>query len=491
MLAKRAKSISNLLLMHELAFICLVTITAIICGLSAYFWQKHSAESIRINELLSVTEQVRGSLFRQIQAAIRVRVLEDPKSLDAYTEYSRRIDKKYNRLRTLSKDRAEDMHIQNMHASYREIQRDMNKIFTDPYISDVRVRMKILDPRFAESMVDKFEHQYEAFREWLLSELEALDKTREFWAKYAPFIIPLPIFLAMILPLAARSTLKRGFVEPMSDVMEGAQMFAEGNLRHQIPQHGVDEVRKLAESINLMASDLEQSRDALVQSEKQAALGALVPVVAHNIRNPLASIRATAQVLEDVEDEEELHESKQAIIDTIDRLGRWVNALVSYLHPLKPNKRQVELYQLLDSPLQLLKDKIEQKQIQVTLDCQEEGWPVLVDPDLMEQALYGLMANAIDASDKEARLMITADYNDNEATIYLEDEGGGLPFIPKAGNLEPGPSTKRLGTGLGIPIAYKICQTHGWNIEFEIDKNKGTKIIITCPNTSSTEESLP
>jgi nitrogen-specific signal transduction histidine kinase len=127
----------------------------------------------------------------------------------------------------------------------------------------------------------------------------------------------------------------------MSSVMAGAQIISKGELGHNIPAIGVEEVSQLAQTINTMARDLEASRSALVESEKQAALGALVPVVAHNIRNPLASIRATAQVLDDVENKEELRESKQAILDTIDRLGRWVNALVSYLHPLKPNYRLV------------------------------------------------------------------------------------------------------------------------------------------------------
>ena len=56
-----------------------------------------------------------------------------------------------------------------------------------------------------------------------------------------------------------------------------------------------------------------------------------------------------------------------------------------------------------------------------------------------------------------------------------------IPFDPKPNNLAPGPTTKRFGTGLGIPIAYKICQQHGWKLEFEINKGEGTTAIITAP----------
>ncbi len=485
MLAKRPKSLSNLLLIHEIAFLLLVAVTGIIGGMSAYFWQKNSAESVRINELKSVTEQVRSSLFRQIQAAIRVRVLEDSKSLDVYAEYSRLIDKQFNNLRNTADSREENEAIQDLQESYREIQKDMNKIFTDPYISDLRVRMKILDPRFAESMVDKFENRYLEFRKLLDQQHDVLDNTLKRWSTYAPLIIPIPLIIALILVVFARNFLKRGFMKPMTNIMDGAHKIKAGDLSHSIPEKGVEEVSELAATINQMASDLETSRDALVQSEKQAALGALVPVVAHNIRNPLAAIRATAQVLDDADDKEELKESSEAIIETIDRLGRWVNSLVSYLHPLKPNKRQHKVSDLLNSTLAVLKTKLEEKQIELEQLDWDDSTTVLVDPDLMEQALYGLLANAVDASPKNARLKIGFIQREQNLILSIIDEGGGLPFKPEPRNLEPGPTTKRFGTGLGIPIAFKICQTHGWDLNFEINEGIGTDITITIPNTTN------
>ena len=484
MYRKGPRSLSNLLLIHEIAFLVLVGVTGVIGGVSAYFWQKNSAESVRINELKSVTEQIRSSLFRQIQAAIRVRVLEDPKSLDVYAEYSRLIDKQFNTLRSSSASRNEDIAIQDLQSSYREMQKDMNKIFTDPYISDLRVRMKILDPRFAESMVDSFEEKYEAFRSILDEEHAVLDQTLKQWSNYAPFVITIPLILAVLLVILARNILNRGFMRPMMNIVEGAHLIKEGDLSNTIPEKGVEEVSELAATINQMANDLETSRDALVQSEKQAALGALVPVVAHNIRNPLAAIRATAQVLDDPEDKEELKESSQAIIETIDRLGRWVNSLVSYLHPLKPNKRLHLVSDLLNSTLAVLKTKLDEKSITIEKTDWNEKTKVNVDPDLMEQALYSLLANAVDASPKSSKLKIGFKQNNDNVVITLIDQGGGLPFKPEPSNLEPGPSTKRYGTGLGIPIAFKICQTHGWNLEFNIIEGEGTEVTITIPKKS-------
>jgi signal transduction histidine kinase len=478
---KRPKSLKNLLVIHEIAFVLLVAVTGSLGGLSAYFWQQYSAESVRINNLLFSLEQIRGSLFRQIQEAIRARLLEEAGALELYGEYSRNINEQFNHLRQNSISPEEDMAIQNLQVAYREIQKDMNQIFTDPYMVSRTVRMKILDPRFAESMVGKFEGKYLAMKTLLNGEHEKLDRMLQRWTSYAPVIIPIPLILAIILVLYVRNILNREFIRPMSDVMDGAHIISRGNLEHKIPAYGVEEVSQLAQTMNTMASDLEASRSALVESEKQAALGALVPVVAHNIRNPLASIRATAQVLDDVENKEELQESKQAILETIDRLGRWVNALVSYLHPLKPNYRLVYASKMIDATLSLLKTKLEEKEMTVEKTGWDNDLRLNADPDLMEQALYALLANAVDASPQHSLITIKMKHKDTNLEIHIQDQGSGLPFDPKPNNLSPGPTTKRFGTGLGIPIAFKICQQHGWKLVFDMKKGEGTTAIITAP----------
>jgi len=406
MLIKRPNSLRNLLIIHEIAFLFLVTVTGLLGGLAAYFWQQYSAESVRINNLVYGTEHIRGELFRQIQTAIRARLLEDMKALELYGEYSRSIDKEFNTLMRNSGSHDEDQAIHDLQGSYREIQKDMNKIFTDPYMVSRQVQMKILDPRFAQGMVGRFESEYQEMKSLLTDKHKALDHILERWTLYAPIIIPIPLVLAIMLVLYARHTLNKDFIKPMSHVIEGAQIISHGQLDYKIPARGVDEVSELAQTINGMANDLEASRHALVESEKQAALGALVPVIAHNIRNPLASIRATAQVLDDVVDITELKECRQAILDTIDRLGRWVNALVSYLHPLKPNYRLVYASEMIEAAISLLKPRLEEKHIRI----EKIGWKndlrLNADPDLMEQAIYALLANAIDASSDLSALVV-------------------------------------------------------------------------------------
>lgn len=478
---KRPQSLRKLLLIHEIAFIILVAVSGLLGGLSAYFWHQYSVESDRINNLIFATEQIRSELFRQLQEAIRARLLEDAQALELYGEYSRSINRQFDTLRENAISGTERVAIQDLQSSYREIQKDMNKIFTDPYVVSRQVRMKILDPRFAQTMVGRFEGEYVTMKQLLTAEHAKLDETLDLWTRYAPVVVVISLLLAFAMVVYARHILRLQFLQPMNDVMEGTQIISHGRLDYKIPAQGVVEITRLADTINTMASDLDASRSALVESEKQAALGALVPVVAHNIRNPLASIRATAQVLEDVEDREELKESQHAILETIDRLGRWVSALMSYLHPLKPNYRLVHASEMINAALTLVKPRLEAKNMTVEKTGWENDLRLNADPDLMEQAFYALIANAVDASPQGAVLRIILSKQESTLEMRIRDEGSGLPFNPEPNNLAPGPTTKRFGTGLGIPIAFKICQQHGWKLMFDVEKGKSTTAIITAP----------
>ena len=263
MASAHKQSLRRLLLSHEIALLLLVVVTGLLTGAATYFWQQTSAESVRINNMSYITEQLRGELFRQIQEAIRARVLEDPRAVKLYSEYSRQIGRGFNQLRRNSVSHEEDLAVQGMEKSYREIQQDMNKITTDPYAINYVQRMKILDTQFSQRMVARFENNYQEFKLLLSRKHEALEKTREYWIHLAPALIPAIIVIAVILVIITRRTLHREFVEPVATVKEGASVMSSGNLQHRIPEEGVTEIAEIAASLNRMAADLEASRGAV------------------------------------------------------------------------------------------------------------------------------------------------------------------------------------------------------------------------------------
>ena len=326
----------------------------------------------------------------------------------------------------------------------------------------------------------EFEQAFQSFSGLLDQQLAGQQRAITRRLAIAPWVLTLPILLGVGLLLRSRRSLALGFVHPMQTIIAGTQAMHGGNLEQTLPEDGVAEVREIARGINRMAAELVRSRHALLDQERQAALGALVPVVAHNIRNPLAAIRANAQLLDGSDSVAEVHEIRAAIIETVDRLGRWVTALVSYLHPLHPRRQPVRAVELIEAGLYLLAPRLDAQGVR----CVREPWDdhalINADRDLLEQALYGLLNNAVEASSSGGTLTVSVIGSGDEVRLMVCDEGGGIPFMPEPSELAPGPSTKRFGTGLGIPIAFKICSTHGFRLDFVVHEGRGTDAIISA-----------
>lgn len=474
----KESSLRRLLTVHESALVFLVVVTVVLGGLWGAFWQQTSIESVRLNALAYTAQKVRSDLFRQIKEVTIARLMEDENALRLYAKYSRQIDQSFNELRQQSETKAEQEAVQAMQVAYRVVQSDMNTIFDDPYMLNRVARMKILDPRYEQHLVGAFERTFIDLDAILSRQLAELNQRKAFWLNWMPIALPVPLLLAIWLVVFSRRSLRLKFVRPMDEIVAGAQRISTGELTQPIAVSGVGEIATLATTMNQMAADLARSRDALVENEKQAALGALVPVVAHNIRNPLATIRASAQLLDSSDTREEINEVKHAIVETVDRLGRWVNALVSYLHPLKPQRRPAQLSQIIDASLRLLKPKLEEKSLVTDVQVPIGESSVNVDVDLLEQALFGLLGNAVEASPQGGCLRISVTGDACNTTLAIEDEGPGLPFEPHPRDFHPGPTTKRLGTGLGIPFAYKVCSLHGAKLSFERAAPGGTRVVI-------------
>lgn len=478
---RRPSSLKKLIFRHEIAFLLLVSVTGAIGFITSYFWKYNSSESVRINSMFYITEQIRSNLYAQTQEMIRARLLEDKQAFRIYSQYSRSISEKFNLLRQYSKTHSESVAIQALNLSYREIQQDMNNLFNNPYVPNSLARIQFLNPEFATSMLVKFETRHFEFKKILSIKNEELNKSMQNWTKIAPFIIPIPFFIAIIIVLYSRYVMRVFFVRPIENIIHGFKKISQGELNYLVKDKGVAEIKVLVTTINKMAKDLKDKNKELIEKEKQAALGSLVPVVAHNVRNPLASIRATSQLLTNAENKKEIYEYRDEIIKTTDRLERWISSLVFYLHPLEPHLVDTKPTELINTALGLLQDKIRRKKIKIVKEDWKDDVFLKSDPDLMEQALYGLLNNAVEALTVNGCIIISFKYFAKSIEINIADNGPGLPFKPKSGELEPGSSTKRFGTGLGIPFAFKICQKHNWDLIFNTDKNKGAEVVIIAP----------
>jgi signal transduction histidine kinase len=213
--------------------------------------------------------------------------------------------------------------------------------------------------------------------------------------------------------------------------MKATKEISQGNLQHKVPDAGAEELSILAQEINKMADELAESRDALVRTEKQAALGLLVPMLAHNIRNPLASIRATAQIIEVNEDDKDTQESIYGIIDTVDRLERWTTSLLAYLHPVKPALSKVSFEKIVKNSLVPLEKKLQEKNINIIKNFNLAKQEILTDEHLLEQVFYNLVLNAIEASPQNSSILFDAHFNQSTLEVSITDQGVRYAFYTK------------------------------------------------------------
>ena len=484
-------SLKGLLLLNDSTFVVLVLVTATLTGLWGWFWTQSSQEAARIETLARLAERVRGDMYRQLHEVTHARLTENPGVLQVYSGYRNQIAERFAKLRVLVRDESELAAVDYLHDAYEVVLADMEKVFTDPNEITEAARMKLLDPAYEQWMLSELESALKVIDVIVETRRRELDEWRSDWTRWTPIVVPASVVFAVVLLLFSRRILQARFVAPLGNLVDGAGEISRGNLAHSFRAEGVEEIRQLASTFEEMTRELAESQRVLVEAERQAALGALVPVVAHNIRNPLASIRATAQMMDAEGSDDELAESRKAIIGTVDRLERWVTALLSYLVPLEPRRRECRLGEVMEEALAPLGPKIERKALQVVRENWAQDVSMQADPDLLEQAIHALLSNAVEASPVRGRVDLALSQAGDTLELRIDDNGPGISFDPDPRGLSPGPTTKRGGYGLGIPVAWKICQAHGGAIAIRRRDGGGTRVDVSLPLVAPPADSPP
>jgi signal transduction histidine kinase len=474
-------SLRNLALTFGASALALVVATILVGGAGIVAWQRASSEALRINLLVEETQAMRGALYRQMKEVFDAVFLDDP---DARSEYRAReadVARHLARLQGIAAGPQELGAVSRLAEAYDTIRGQTDGMIADWPRLDLEAKRRILEGELERTSLRSFERTFAELEAQLGRQGEALSARLRLLAWLSPLLLALPMIGAAGLLLWSRFVLRHAIIEPVMAVQAATGMISRGELEHRVPELGAAELRQLAASVNRMAGDLAESRESLVRVERQSTLAALVPVVAHNIRNPLASIRATAQVISDPTLPADVRDGLDGIIAASDRLERWTHALLSYLHPLEPQRSHCTAGELVDNIGIMLQPRLDQKRLALDTGGWDRALPLAVDVQLMEQALHGLLLNAADASPDGAAIRLSAAREGTDAVLMVEDQGGGMPFAPDPRGLTPGPSTKRLGTGLGIPFAAKVVEVHGGTLRFETSTGGGTRVRIRLP----------
>lgn len=480
------RSLKDLLLIHELAFVILVTLAGAAGGIGIHLWEKASHESQRINSLVLEIQQTRGDLYRQMKELFDAYFLGDPEAEREYNGYTASVNAHFHKLETLTIGAEEQAAIKELHDSYQAFVTETSSVFQVRHNLTHESIEKTLNSDLESNIFQRYEYVSARAEKLLTVKQEELQLRLEEAKSTSVTLLTIPIILATLLLLFSRVFLKRAIVKPIEELLHATTEISAGRLEHKAPEEGAAELATLSQAINTMAEELQRSQEALIRTEKQAAQGLLVPMLAHNIRNPLSSIRATAQVADSAELDEETRGALLDIISAVDRLERWTGALLAYLHPLRPQPNATSLRQIIDGAIMPLQQKIREKSIELELPAWEKHDDSMqTDEHLLEQALYNLLLNAVEAIPSHSKLEVHADIAPESLRILIADRGPGMPFTPDPHAESPGPTTKRFGTGLGIPFAFKVCEALAGSIQFLAREGGGTLIEIEIPRRHS------
>ena len=230
------------------------------------------------------------------------------------------------------------------------------------------------------------------------------------------------------------------------------------------------EIQRLGEEIRL--------------KEKMAAIGRMAAGIAHEIRNPLTSIRGSAEVLRS---RLTLHERDARLMDIMlresDRLNKFVEDFLCFARPGKQPKHSVELVSLLHDTSTLLENNPEvRKMHSIVLRSETSQLTIHGNPDQLKQVFWNLSQNALRAMPEGGTLTIQiATAQDGGARITFQDTGIGMTREEKENLFQPFHSGFKTGTGLGLSIVFQIMDDHKGRISYESEKGRGTTVSLYLP----------
>ncbi|HEV3254035.1 MAG TPA: ATP-binding protein [Candidatus Acidoferrales bacterium] len=235
---------------------------------------------------------------------------------------------------------------------------------------------------------------------------------------------------------------------------------------------------------------LERIGMELQVSERLASLGRVTAGVAHEVKNPLNSMRVWLEVLKvNLPAGNEPQEAAQMLDSEIDRLDRVVKTFLDFTRPVELEIEESDPVSLLEEVLRGARPAISAAGVELTTRIPKAFPPVRMDRQLIYQAILNLVLNACDAMARGGRLAVSLSQAGDRAEICVSDTGRGIPPENRAKIFQLFFTTRQGGTGMGLANAFRFVQLHGGSIEFESEVGRGTSFRIDLPLAHSTESS--
>ena len=308
----------------------------------------------------------------------------------------------------------------------------------------------------------------------LLRPMDAIAEAKQTFTWYMLSIA----VLVMALVAFISQRIGKNLTNPIKVLVDSTERVATGDLDEQCEPKTQDEIGDLAAAFNQMTRDLKQSRDQLIQAERLATAGRMSASFAHEIRNPLSSMRMLAQMMmQKPEMAVEKHQqSLRYILEEIERIDTIVKGLMDFARPIALNLTQQPLTPVLQAVLDLMEANLAHHQIQLVLDLSPETPEVQFDSDKLKQAFMNVVLNAMEAMPQGGELKVSTFTKTDNICIKVADTGVGIPEEDLEHIFEPFFTRKTKGTGLGLANVKRILEEHGGKVEIESASGKGTEV---------------
>jgi len=239
--------------------------------------------------------------------------------------------------------------------------------------------------------------------------------------------------------------------------------------------------------------NLQEAEEAVRRSDRLAALGQLAAGLAHELRNPLGTIRASAEMLNrSVASENEVaREVAGFIAEEVDRTNSLVTRFLDFVRPLELRRAPADLAQVLDRSVTMVEREAAAREVTVYKNYSPDIPPFPLDAELMERVFYNLLVNAAQATAPGGAVTIKARPVADNAEVSVIDRGQGIEPKMLDSIFNPFFTTKPDGVGLGLAICSKIVDQHGGKIVVESEPAKGSVFRVYLPMREDASSSKP
>lgn len=231
-------------------------------------------------------------------------------------------------------------------------------------------------------------------------------------------------------------------------------------------------------------TEVQNLKREIERSRRLASLGRLAAGIAHEIRNPLSSIKGFATYFrERYKEIPEDRKTAEIMVQEVERLNRVIGELLEFARPMKIRKREASIEALIQHTLKMVEGQAMEKSITLDVSLDQEIEDIPVDADRINQVLLNLYLNALDAMGDGGTLSVGLSRDDGLKSIRItvSDTGVGIRKKDLVHIFDPYFTTKQSGTGLGLAIVHRIIETHKCEVKVESELGKGTRVTILLP----------